>query len=72
VRGTTDAGCQVFVNDVRAATDPSGRFEQSVTLRAGYNFIVVQAVDPLGNTSFRNHTVVARLAPAAESPEESR
>jgi len=72
LRGTTDPGCQVFINDVRAATDASGRFEQSVTLRAGYNFLVIQAVDPLGNTSFRNHTVVARLAPAEENREESK
>jgi hypothetical protein len=61
LRGSTDPGCQIFVNDVRAATDPAGRFEQSVALRPGYNFLVVQAVDAVGNTSFRNHTVMARL-----------
>jgi hypothetical protein len=66
LRGSTDPGCQIFVNDVRAATDPTGRFEQSVALRPGYNFLVVQAVDPVGNTSFRNHTVMARLTVSEE------
>ncbi len=66
IRGETEPGCRVIIGDVTVPTDGSGRFEHSFELRDGYNFIVVQAVDPVGNTAFESRTIVA------ESPDSER
>ncbi len=66
--GTVEPGCRVFINDVGVTTDSTGRFTHTLQLTQGYNFVVVQAIDPTGNTAFENHTVVADLVPSEEKP----
>jgi len=62
VRGATEPGSQVFIGEARVPTDGEGRFEHELQLREGYNFVVVQAVDPAGNTTFRSEEITAGFA----------
>jgi hypothetical protein len=62
VRGSTEPGSLVFIGQTRIPTDGKGRFEYELQLREGYNFIVVQAVDPAGNTTFRSREITAGIA----------
>ena len=62
VRGATEPGSQVFIGEARVPTDGEGRFEHELQLREGHNFVVVQAVDPAGNTTFRSEEITAGFA----------
>ena len=66
LRGATDPGCRVVIGDRDVPIDALGHFEHSLAVRDGYNFLVVQAIDPTGNTAFDSHTVVAKLVGAKE------
>ncbi len=68
IRGETEPGCRVVVGAESVPTDPAGRFELTVALKSGYNFLVVQAIDAAGNTAFQNHTVVAELKDSEKEP----
>ena len=68
LRGSTEPGCRVFISDVRVPTDSEGRFEHELTLRNGYNFVVLQAIDDSGNTAFENRTIIARLSDSERKP----
>jgi hypothetical protein len=62
VRGATEPGSLVFIGETRVPTDGEGRFEHELQLREGYNFVVVQAVDPAGNTTFQSQEITAGFA----------
>jgi hypothetical protein len=62
VRGATEPGSLVFIGETRVPTDGQGHFEHELQLREGYNFIVVQAVDPAGNTTFWSREITAGFA----------
>jgi hypothetical protein len=66
--GSTDPDCRIFIADAAVTVDREGRFRHELALRAGYNFLVVQAVDPAGNTAFFKHTILADLHGGAEVP----
>ncbi len=59
LRGATEPGSVLFVGETRVPVDDGGRFEHELSLRQGYNFVVVQAVDKAGNTTFRSQKIVA-------------
>jgi len=55
--GHTEAGARVFINGKEVPTNPEGEFRQTVELERGINIIVVEAVDAVGNVSYRSSTV---------------
>ena len=68
VRGTTEADCRVLIGEHAVPVDDAGRFEHELVLQHGYNFLVVQSIDPTGNTAFRNHTILAELLGPENAP----
>jgi hypothetical protein len=65
IEGATDPDSRVFIGDLEVATTHSGEFEETLPLRSGYNIVVVQAVDPAGNTTFESRVINAEF-PEAE------
>ncbi len=55
--GRTEPGARILVGGERVPTNEAGEFEFDLQLRAGINLVVVQAVDPAGNVSFRSQMV---------------
>ncbi|HEU5361372.1 MAG TPA: hypothetical protein VFU42_09490, partial [Candidatus Deferrimicrobiaceae bacterium] len=53
LKGVSEPGAAVFVSGNRIPVAESGAFECDVTLARGVNQIVVEAVDPAGNVSYR-------------------
>ena len=68
VRGSTEPSCRVLIGDVAVPVAADGSFEHELTLQHGYNFLVVQAVDPAGNAAFLNQTILADLASPKRAP----
>ncbi len=60
VRGTTSPGARVFVLNLPVPVGPDGAFEGQVTLRAGAQVVVVEAIDSIGNTAYASRTLTAR------------
>ncbi len=58
VRGRTDVGARVRVNDIPALVDLNGRFVVTVPLRDGRNKLVVVTEDVAGNLKTRNLGVI--------------
>lgn len=58
VKGKTDAGNKVTVNDLWAIVDNDGAYEYSLPLHGGENKIKVIATDPANNTTEKEITVV--------------
>lgn len=61
IRGTTDPGVRIVVAGEKAAVDASGRFERAVTLKRGFNVVVVEAIDRVGNTAYQSKVVEAKF-----------
>jgi hypothetical protein len=58
VEGRTEAGASVTVNGEAVETDGDGRFRKTVEVtRAGWNDLVISAVDPSGNPTERRKKV---------------
>lgn len=72
VEGKTDAGADVFINDVPIGVDPEGGFKEKVSLQDGVNIIKVASKNKLGKITQISRTVLAELKtitvskPAAE------
>lgn len=58
--GETLPGTSVFVGGAPVTVDGEGRFRHEIQLTPGVNVLVVEAVDPLGNTSYESGVVHAR------------
>lgn len=61
VEGKTDAGADVFINDVPIGVTPDGNFKEKVSLQDGVNLIKVSAKNKLNKTSHLSRTVLAKL-----------
>lgn len=57
LRGTTEADAEVFVSGVAVPVDEHGGFEYSLDLKRGWNVIVVEAVDRVGNVAYFSKTL---------------
>lgn len=51
VQGTTEAGCQVTINDRIVSVDDNGIFQYTTTLSDGSNSFTVKSVDQAGNST---------------------
>jgi len=61
VEGKTDAGADVFINDVSIGVEPEGNFKEKISLQDGVNLIKVSAKNKLGKTTQTTRTVLAKL-----------
>lgn len=52
LKGRTDPDARVFVGGMPVATDEDGKFTHDLFLKRGYNVIVVEAVDNVGNVAY--------------------
>ena len=59
--GHTEPGVRVFINGKKVLTTAEGEFRHAVALERGINIIVVEAVDAVGNVSYRSSTVHAKF-----------
>jgi hypothetical protein len=58
VRGRTEPGASVTINDEVVAVDGEGLFSKTVELATvGWNTLVIAAVDPSGNRTERRERV---------------
>ena len=55
--GRTDPDARVFVGGMPVKVDRNGEFMHSLFLQRGYNVIVVEAVDKVGNVNYFSRTV---------------
>ncbi len=61
VRGVAGPATRIVVAGQDVATDAAGRFEQTVKLKRGFNVIVVEAIDRVGNTTYKSKVVEAKF-----------
>lgn len=67
VEGKTDAGADVYINDVPIGVDPEGNFKEKISLQEGVNLIKVSAKNKLNKVTQTTRTVLAKLKPIAEN-----
>jgi hypothetical protein len=61
IRGQTDPGIRIVVAGDQTEVDVTGHFEHSVTLKRGFNVVVVEAIDRVGNTAYKSKVVEAKF-----------
>ncbi len=60
LRGKAEPGSIVFIQKVRVSMDRAGFFEDTVALERGLNVVVVEALDRVGNTTYRSEIISAK------------
>jgi hypothetical protein len=61
IRGVTVAGTRIVVAGQDVPPDAAGRFERTVPLKRGFNVIVIEAIDRVGNTTYKSKVVEAKF-----------
>ena len=51
IQGTTEAGCQITINDRIVLVDDNGNFQYTTTLNDGANPFAIKSTDQAGNTT---------------------
>lgn len=57
IRGQSEPGSRLFINNKPVKIDGSGRFDYELELQKGSNTVVVEAVDTAGNSSYQSKIV---------------
>lgn len=57
LQGTTEAGCQVTINDRFVSVDDAGNFQYTTTLNEGSNTFTVKSTDQAGNNTEKGITL---------------
>lgn len=65
VEGKTDAGADVFINDVPIGVDPEGNFKEKISLQDGVNLIKIASKNKLNKVTQVTRTVLAKLGTIA-------
>ncbi len=60
IAGKTEPGARVFISGQAVDPEADGRFVHTLRLRQGINLVVVEAVDPAGNVSYRSRMINGR------------
>jgi hypothetical protein len=60
LKGTTEAGAELFINNKPVSTGAKGEFAQQLQLQRGINVIIVEAVDAAGNITYKTHKVISK------------
>jgi hypothetical protein len=61
VEGKTDAGAEVFINDVGISIDPEGNFVERISLQEGVNVLKITSKNKLNKVTQSTITVLAEL-----------
>lgn len=61
IAGVTEPGNRVFVAGESVQPAASGHFEHRVRLKRGFNVLVVETIDRVGNTAYRSKVVEAKF-----------
>lgn len=69
VEGKTDAGADVFINDVPIGVDPEGNFKEKVSLQDGLNIVKVSSKNKLNKETQISRTILAELAPISAATQ---
>jgi cytoskeletal protein RodZ len=72
VEGKTDAGSNVFVNDVPIGVSPDGYFKESVSLQDGVNLVKISAKNRMEKETELTRTIVAELPDLPAGPAASQ
>ena len=59
--GTAEPGARVFVSGNQVQTDEAGEFKHPIHLERGINIIIVEAVDPAKNVTYRSQMVQGKF-----------
>lgn len=72
IEGETDAGSNVFVNDVPIGVTPDGYFKESISLQDGVNLVKISAKNRMEKETKITRTIVAELPdlPAVNSASQ--
>lgn len=60
IKGKSESGAVVFINNQPARLDRKGNFSHAITITKGVNIIVVEAIDQAGNVNYKSKTINAR------------
>ena len=60
LKGTTEAGAELFVNTLPVPTGSRGEFARQLQFQRGVNVITVEAVDAAGNISYKTQKVLSK------------
>ena len=55
--GSTDPDAELFVSGIPVPVDDQGRFEYNLRLKQGWNVLVIEAVDHVGNVAYFSRTL---------------
>jgi hypothetical protein len=61
LKGTTEAGAELFINNKRVSIGNTGDFTHLLELQRGINVIIVEAVDAAGNITCKTHKVISKF-----------
>ena len=61
IRGVTVPGIRIVVAGEDVHPGPGGGFEKVVALKRGFNVIIVEAIDRVGNTTYKSKVVEAKF-----------
>jgi hypothetical protein len=68
LKGTTDPGATLKVNNETVVPDANGKFEREITLNVGTNPITVKATDALGNEKTSSLTIIREKKSTPKGP----
>jgi hypothetical protein len=60
LKGATEPEAELFVNGMPVAVDEFGGFEHRIQLKSGWNVLVLEAVDHVGNVAYFSSTLNAQ------------
>lgn len=60
LKGTTEAGAEVFINNKQVSTGTGGEFALELDLRRGINVIAVESIDVAGNITYKTDKVISK------------
>lgn len=60
LKGNTEAGAELFINNKPVSTGTRGEFAHQLQLQRGINVIAVEAVDAAGNITYKTKRVISK------------
>ena len=61
LKGRTEAGAELFINNKPVSSGTGGDFAMQLELQRGINVIVVEAVDAAGNITYKTQKVISKF-----------
>lgn len=61
VSGNSETGASIYIDGNKVGADSTGAFRHEFALQRGFNVVVIEAVDEVGNLSYQSHTIFGRF-----------